>query len=355
MTGSGKVLAIDVGEGTQDILLYDPSKNIENCTCLILPSPIAVFAERVRRAQSHLFIDGDTVGGGAFAWAVREHVKKGFDVIMTEEAAYSVRDNLDHVRGLGIEIGEPPADFAGERVTVCEVDLLLLRHFLSSFNEPFDLEAVAVAVQDHGKAPEGTSDREFRFDRLESFVETRRPLEVLAFEEEEIPSFYTRMKSVARRVRSEFSGHILVMDTSHCAILGCQEEGDKPVLIVNVGNNHTIAALVSTGKIDGLLEHHTELLSPPKLESLLRRFVRGETTRQEIFDDGGHGAIVVRPHPLEELDIVVTGPNRDMMRRTGLAVEFAAPGGNMMLTGPIGLVKAFQKRRGMSTTDAHVR
>ena len=41
--------------------------------------------------------------------------------------------------------------------------------------------------------------------------------------------------------------------------------------------------------------------------------------------------------PIEH--IIVTGPHREKMRLTGLPVTFAAPGGNMMLTGPIGLVK----------------
>jgi uncharacterized protein (DUF1786 family) len=32
-----RILCIDVGHGTQDILLYDSEKNLENCTQLIIP------------------------------------------------------------------------------------------------------------------------------------------------------------------------------------------------------------------------------------------------------------------------------------------------------------------------------
>jgi len=33
-----KILSIDVGMGTQDILLYDSENNMENCFKMVLPS-----------------------------------------------------------------------------------------------------------------------------------------------------------------------------------------------------------------------------------------------------------------------------------------------------------------------------
>ena len=42
--------------------------------------------------------------------------------------------------------------------------------------------------------------------------------------------------------------------------------------------------------------------------------------------------------------IVVTGPRRDLLRGSGLAAEFAAPHGDMMLTGCYGLLRALRER-----------
>ena len=45
-------LAIDVGGGTQDILLWQPDTPIENCVKLVLPSQTVVVANRIRRCTS---------------------------------------------------------------------------------------------------------------------------------------------------------------------------------------------------------------------------------------------------------------------------------------------------------------
>jgi uncharacterized protein (DUF1786 family) len=57
-----RILAIDIGAGTQDILLFDPEKILRIVPALFfLPSKI--FAERLRRIEG-TFIHGDTIGGG---------------------------------------------------------------------------------------------------------------------------------------------------------------------------------------------------------------------------------------------------------------------------------------------------
>ena len=117
-----KILAIDIGAGTQDILLYDDSKNIENCIKLVLPSPHLLFAAKVNEAthrRQDLFIKGDIIGGGAFTVALKHHVEKGCRVCMTEKAAYTVRNSLDEVKALGIEIVQAqPESFRGETLEI---------------------------------------------------------------------------------------------------------------------------------------------------------------------------------------------------------------------------------------------
>jgi len=45
-----RILAIDVGTGTQDILVLEAGSLIENAVQLIMPSPTALLAERVKQA-----------------------------------------------------------------------------------------------------------------------------------------------------------------------------------------------------------------------------------------------------------------------------------------------------------------
>ena len=89
-----KILAIDIGAGTQDILLFDSAKKIENCISLVLPTPSKFIAEKLKNIDSHVYIYGDTIGGGSLIRAILSHLKKGYRVVMEESAAYSA-----HVRG----------------------------------------------------------------------------------------------------------------------------------------------------------------------------------------------------------------------------------------------------------------
>lgn len=347
-----KILAIDIGAGTQDILLFDSKKEIENCTSLVLPTPSRVLAQRLRKIEGDLYICGDTIGGGSIGRAILEHLKKGYRVVMEESAAYSIRNDLDEVRSMGIEVGNRPSAGTFQELKICEIDLPLLRHFLIQFGEDFNFDLIAVAVQDHGVAPPGVSDRTFRFEQMEAMLRKDNHPEAFHFTEHTIPDFYLRMRSTAQAVKRATSSPVLLMDTAFSAILGCVDDGEEPSLVVNVGNGHTIAALLIDRRIEGLYEHHTHRLTPEKLENHLRRFLRGELTRKEVFDDDGHGVITLTPY-FGKVSIWVTGPNRSLFKETSLPFQYAAPGGNTMMTGPMGLIKAALYRFGGSLYESY--
>jgi uncharacterized protein (DUF1786 family) len=354
-----KILAIDIGASTEDILLFDSQKkNIENCIKLVLPSPTQTFATKVREAtrqRKDLFVKGDTIGGGAFTSALKAHVEKGLRVVMTEKAAYTIRNDLDEVRQLGIEVVKEenePEDFIGETLMIEEVNINQLQMFLKGLGEALtDVDVVAIAVQDHGVFPKGTSNRKFRLQKIRDLLkETPKP-ENLAFKEEEIPSFFLRMMSAAQASRRQIpKAKVMLMDTSLDAIFGCLKdpliEKADPVIAVNVGNGHTMAAILSNGEIVGMLEHHTRLLNSQKIERLLVDFANGDLTNEKVFNDGGHGLFFLAAHPCfsEIEEIVATRPNRNLLSKTKFSVFFAAPAGDVMMTGPVGLVEAAKIR-----------
>jgi len=352
-----KILAIDIGAGTEDVLLYDDEKrSIENCIKMVLPSPCQVFAEKIRTVTCQgrdLFVKGDTIGGGPFSHALRKHVEAGLRVCMTENAAYTVRNNLDQVKEMGIEIVEDsgPENFEGETIILEEVNIDKLRGLLKFFGETFsDIDFVAIAVQDHGVFPEEMSNRRFRINKMRELLEKNPKPEAFAFRENEIPPYYPRMKSAVHASKRQLpNARVLVMDTSPDAILGCLMDpvvkDADPILAVNVGNGHTMAAIVSKGEITAVLEHHTRLLNPQKMEELLRDFADGKLSDDEVFEDNGHGMFYFsKPLGFSEIEkVVVTGPNRKVLAETGLCVHFATPAGDVMMSGPIGLVEATKR------------
>jgi uncharacterized protein (DUF1786 family) len=352
-----KILAIDIGAGTEDALLYDDEKrSIENCIKMVLPSPSQVFAAKIKTATrqgNDLFVKGDTIGGGAFSHALRKHVEAGLRVCMTENAAYTVRNNLDQVKEMGIEIVQDsgPENFKGETIVLEEVNIEKLHGLLKFFGETFsDIDFVAIAVQDHGVFPDGVANRRFRIEKMRELLEKNPKPEAFAFMENEIPSYYPRMKSAVHASKRQLPNvRVLVMDTSPDAILGCLMdpvvEKSDPVLAVNVGNGHTMAAVISGGKIIAVLEHHTRLLNPEKMEKLLRDFADGKLIDEDVFEDNGHGMFFLsKPPGFSKIEkVVVTGPNRNILAKTNLQVHFATPAGDVMMTGTIGLVEATKR------------
>jgi len=336
-----KILAIDIGAGTQDILLFDSEKKIENCISLVLPTPSKYFAEKLKTVESHVYIHGDTIGGGSLARIILRHLQKGYCVVMEESAAYSIRNDLDDVESMGIEVGEKPESDHFQDLEIREVDLPLLQEFLSHFEEDLRADVIAIAVQDHGVSPKGVSDRAFRFENMEAMLRRDNRPETFHFTEKTIPAHYLRMRSAFNAVRRGSTAAVLLMDTSFSAILGCVDEVNSPSLVVNVGNGHTVAALLIDRKIEGLYEHHTHELTPKKLEHDLTLFLRGELSSRKVFEENGHGAITLKPYE-GEVSVVVTGPNREIFKGAFFKYIYAAPGGNTMMTGPMGLVKAAQ-------------
>jgi len=354
-----KVLAIDIGAGTSDILLYDDSKrSIENCIKMVLPSPCLIYAEKVATATQKrvdLFLRGDTIGGGPLSHTLKRHIETGHKVYATETAAYTLRNSLEQVKTMGIRIVDEsgPEDFKGETLILEEVNINQLRPLLSFFGEPLtDVDYVAVAVQDHGVFPEGTSNRQSRINKMKGLLEKNPKPEAFAFMEDEVPSFYPRMRSaVAASKRQLPSAKVLVMDTAPDAIFGClldpAVEGADPILAVNVGNGHTMAAIISGGEVIALLEHHTCLLREPgRMGRLLRDFADGRLSGEQVFEEEGHGMFYLKEPPgfLALEKVVVTGPNRNILSEADFAVHFATPAGDVMMTGPVGLVEAVKRK-----------
>ena len=335
------LLAVDIGRGTQDILVYDPGRPIENCMKMVLPSPTVVVGQRIREAASRgegVFLDGFTMGGGGTVQAISEHLKQGLNVFATGAAALTIHDNLDRVRALGIRIvpRQPPGTTLVRTTDYMEAGI---RTALGAFGVEFPRHT-AFALQDHGFSP-GESNRIHRFRVLEEVL-AGAGWQVWALAQD--PPLPTMTRMAALREQAPGS---LVIDTGAAAILGTlcdpwvRERAGEGITLVNAGNAHTFCVNLRGEEICGIFEHHTASLDRDHLLTLIGKLREGTLTNEEVFGEGGHGARVNRPHPAGYL--AVTGPNRSRVLPDAYQ---AAPFGDMMLTGCFGIVRAWLHLRG---------
>ncbi|MHB1127755.1 MAG: DUF1786 domain-containing protein [Bacillota bacterium] len=335
------ILAIDIGGGTQDILLFQTDRPLENCLKLVLPSPTVIVAAKITEATGQgrdLYLHGSLMGGGSCVEALSRHLRRGLAVYAQPRAAKTIRDDLTRVEQMGVRLvdRQPPGTIA---VRTSDVNITELEQAMSLFGVRLPSRRV-FAVQDHGESP-GESNRLFRFRLWERFVLAGGDINNLLYRD--IPPYLTRMLAVQQDAPGA-----AVMDTGAAAIWGAQEDPrvaeqrQQGIVIVNVGNQHAIGVLFRDRRVWGLFEHHTSLIDRHKLVRLIESLQMGTLTHQEVFEDEGHGCVI---HPEFRSGsgyglVSVTGPRRGMLEGTGY--YFAAPGGDMMLAGCYGMVSAIK-------------
>lgn len=369
-----KILTVDIGTGTQDIFLYDSRLDIENGFKLVLPSPTMMVHRQVKQAlqaRTPLLLSGHQMGGGPSAWAIEEAARAGIPVYMTPSAATTLNDELEKVEALGIKVvsddeanGLPSTV---HRLELRDFDFPAISKTFEDYGVSLnDLAAIAVAVFDHGNAPAGVSDRQFRFDYLDERIRVRNSLSAFAYLSDDIPKIMTRLQSVADSA-GELPCPLVLMDTAPAAVLGADFDPvvarRKQKIICNVGNFHTLAFRLGEKGIEGVFEHHTGEIDLPKLEALLRALADSTLKHEDVFNDMGHGALMYSQEAFEfgkdDFDVVVTGPRRSMFRTTDdrpqtidhgqssmvrgqppLKPYYATPYGDMMIAGCFGLLAA---------------
>ena len=337
-----RILAIDVGTGTQDIMIYDTEKELENSLKLVLPSPHLYISQQIREIENDLYFTGEIMGGGKIKKSLLEHMEKGYKVVMEPICAKTIRDNIEQVKSLGIEIADENKDYTDySKIRLGDINIKKLSEFLLGYDLDFDFDEIAIAVQDHGYN-ENMGDRDFRFEKIREKVS--HPISPLEFGfKEDVPEYFTRMQAVRRQIKDEGIEILpLVMDTKFASIAGmCYDEVASRLnsfIVIDIGNGHTTAASIENGKIQGVFEHHTSSLTGESLERYIKRLASGEITHEEVHEDFGHGAHVL--NPISEIEkVIVSGPKRELIEKTNLDWHHAAPGGDVMMTGTIGLIK----------------
>ncbi len=361
-------LLMDIGTGTKDVMCFTPEDTLENNIKFVVPTPASLMAEQLERYEADLAVSGYTMGGGYLAKVLRHHREKGFRVRMESLPAFTVRNNVQEIKDSGIEIVdriEHPTHVFDEIELPLYFDLM--RRF--GFN-PDSVKVIGVSVQDHGFHTHDESSRKNRFKYFLEHLEKAAEARSLVFTGRDLPEVFQRLQSAALCISKHRSNlKCVLIDTSFSAILGCTFDPrvaalKGPVLYINFGNGHTMACIIDSSAVAGsnaasdqpagsarllsFFEHHTRILKqkPECLNDYVHRLAEGRLESNEVFEDDGNGCVTFEKIRFDQLSgIVVTGPQRWLMPRTGIGpcIE-AAPGGDMMMTGPLGLLHGMALR-----------
>ncbi len=348
---------MDVGTGTQDIFLYDSALDLENGYKLVMPSPTMMVNRRLKEAtrrREAVVLTGYLMGGGPSQWAARDHVRAGSALYATPAAARTFNDDLDYVQhemGVRLVSEDEARALNGDvvRLELKDFDFPLIAKAFADFGLELHVQAIAVAVFDHGDSPPGYSDRQFRFDYLDTLCRQHNSLPAFAHRANAIPPSMTRLRAVADAARAQgVDAPLMLMDTAPAAVLGATLDPrvgsavEGGALVANVGNFHCLAFRLGPRGIEGLFEHHTGEVTREKLDNFLAALADSTLQHQDVFDDMGHGALVYEPRSMPAPRfLAVTGPRRSLMRGSRHQPYFAVPYGDMMIGGCFGLLRAF--------------
>ena len=87
-----------------DIMIYDTEKELENSIKIVLPSPHLYISQQIREIENDIYFEGEIMGGGKIKRSILEHMEKGYNVVMEPTCAKTIRDDIEQVKAIGIEI-----------------------------------------------------------------------------------------------------------------------------------------------------------------------------------------------------------------------------------------------------------
>jgi uncharacterized protein (DUF1786 family) len=354
-----RLLTIDIGAGTMDLLCYD-LRSGEHFKA-VAPSPVRLAAERIEAIAGPLVVTGMEMGGGPVTEALRRRAQMS-EVLMTPAAAATLHHDLAKVRGWGIQVVDPPeADrfAAGARhtpVRLGDIQPDRIARIIEGLGLPMRFDAVAVCAQDHGVAPQGTSHLDFRHHLFQQMLHRDPTPHTRLFRSEEVPAAFNRLRSMALDAAGLNAREVYVMDSGMAAMAGAvqdrQAHGKAPVIILDVATSHTIVAVMEHEQVAGFVEYHTRDITLERLESLIVDLAEGRLSHDRILAEGGHGAYLRKKVGFSNIQaIIVTGPKRRLMTGTRLDVCWGAPWGDNMMTGTVGLLESLRRRMGLRKID----
>ncbi len=348
-----KILTVDVGAGTMDVLYYNTSSGMHYKS--VVKSPLPSIAERVSKIKGKLLIIGNEMGGGAVSQVLKDRAQEN-EVVVSESAAKTVHHSLDRVRSFGIQVVENQvANKMAQTneyniLTFCDLEVERLKQIVRGFDVPFSFDIIGICAQDHGVAPEGVSHLDYRHTIFEKLLTINPFPHALLYKDDEVPETMNRLRCIAQSASILDSGEVYVMDSGMAAILGAsmdpRSRQKSRLLVMDIATSHTVGAALQNGELNGFFEYHTKDIALEHLETLLRKLADGDLEHKQILSEGGHGAYIRKAFGFKNTEIIIaTGPKRKLIDHSSMPFLLGAPLGDNMMTGTVGLLEAIRRRK----------
>jgi uncharacterized protein (DUF1786 family) len=349
-----RLLLMDIGAGTLDILYYDVASHLHYKA--VVMSPVQQLAHQIARIPGDLVITGCEMGGGPVSQILRERADHGDQIIMSRSAAATLHHHLERVESWGINVvsDQKAEQFiqtgTNTHIEIGDLQIDRIYQIVQSFGVPLEFEAIAICAQDHGVAPKKVSHLDFRHNLFQKRLDQTPSPAALLFAPDEIPETMNRLTSIARSARKLPAKEIYVMDSGMAAILGASLDprliAKRHYLLLDIATSHTVGAAMSDHIIDGFFEYHTHDITCQRVEELLKALADGEISHAKILSEGGHGAYLRNVVGFSKMEaIVATGPKRKLLSGTKLDIIWGAPLGDNMMTGTLGMLEALRQRK----------
>lgn len=330
----------------------------ENAIQLILPSSASEMSLRIKETaqrSGELLLRGEIMGGEPWHKVLYELAQNEVKIYATESAAMSLRYDLSLVKRKGINIvseeviAERIRNNPEAEIQTSDVNWSRLKQLFASMKVSLaEIDAILVCVQDHGLPPNpDVSVKAFRTKMHAEFLRKTQTLSALLFDSRSVPSEFPRLTSNLQAIQQRF-GQVpfsFVMDSSLAVLSGVfldpAVSAEDWNLVVNFGNGHTVLGMFSPeGKISGIFETHTHLVarSPEQFRSQLVDFLEEKLRNEKILEAGGHGCVYFENFESPDKTWVI-GPRRSLAKELDLDFSFAHPIGNMMMSGPLGMIR----------------
>lgn len=350
-----RFLLVDIGAGTMDILYYDNKKDLHYKA--VVESPVRLIAKQASSTKGNLLIQGCEMGGGPISEVIKRRAET-HEVVMTANAAMTIHHDLARVKSFGIKIIEE-SDIEGFKqdksftaLTLGDLEISRIEQIVKSFGVPFEFDAAAFCVQDHGMAPKGMSHLDYRHNFFRARLDKNPYPEALLYKSDEVPKTMNRLRAVAKSAKLLPVDEIFLMDSGMAAILGASLDssarGEKKILVLDVATSHTVGAAIEDGELAGFFEYHTCDIDLKRLEGLLKDLSNKNIIHEDILSQGGHGAYIRKAVGFDNIKVIIaTGPKRQLVERSRLPIVFGAPLGDNMMTGTAGLLEALFRYSGI--------
>jgi len=348
-----RYLLVDVGAGTMDVLYYDDSA--QQHYKAVVASPVIQVAKQIEAVSGNLIVTGVEMGGGPVTRILKEKAQRA-TVIISNSAAATLNHDRQKIASWGIHVvpdsdaEKLKEDTAYTHICLADLDEKRLANIVQGFGVPFSFDVIGICAQDHGVPPQGVSHLDYRHNRFVEILDDKPFPHILLYRKNEVPEEMNRLRAIALRAALMPTTDVYVMDSGMAAILGASRDSaalDKNTLaVLDVATSHTVGAIFAESEIAGFFEYHTQDITLPRLEELIRDLADGNLHHQQILSAGGHGCYMRKAVGFDNLEaIIATGPKRDIVIGSKLPMLYGAPMGDNMMTGAVGLLEAIQNRK----------